>query len=125
MNIYPHAGGEDSRTLFLGGEPDAEAAGKNAVRLEIFGRLVAQVLRIRMVGSAAIDLAWVAEGRFDASIILGSHLWDLAGGTAIAREAGARVINTELGVSPITIASSSRVLHQLAEAIDLAATVTP
>jgi myo-inositol-1(or 4)-monophosphatase len=46
-----------------------------------------------MLGSAAIDLAWVAEGRLDASIILANKPWDTAAGVVIAREAGAHVVD--------------------------------
>ncbi|PPK70256.1 inositol monophosphatase family protein [Actinokineospora auranticolor] len=64
---------------------------KNHERLAITARLAANVERIRMFGSAAIDLAWVAEGRTDAAIILSNKAWDTAAGVLIAREAGAIV----------------------------------
>jgi myo-inositol-1(or 4)-monophosphatase len=38
--------------------------------------LAASVERVRMLGSAAIDLAWVADGRLDASIMLSNKPWD-------------------------------------------------
>jgi len=43
---------------------------------------------IRRVGSAAIDLAWVAAGRFDAFWELHLSPWDIAAGILIVREAG-------------------------------------
>ncbi|MEW2357490.1 inositol monophosphatase family protein [Spirillospora sp. NPDC029432] len=70
---------------------DEGAEVKNRVRLELTGRLAANVQRIRMVGSAAIDLAWVADGKLDACVILSNHPWDTAAGVVIAREAGATV----------------------------------
>ena len=48
-----------------------------------------------MHGSAAIDLAWLARGRTDAMITLSNKPWDMAAGVAIAREAGARVIDKD------------------------------
>ena len=45
------------------------------------------VIRRRM-GSAALDLAYVAAGRFDAFWGIGLELWDLAGGVLLVREAG-------------------------------------
>jgi len=39
------------------------------------------------------DLAWTAEGRLDACIMLGNKPWDTSAGVLIAREAGARVLD--------------------------------
>ncbi|GAB4584952.1 inositol monophosphatase family protein [Nocardia sp. IFM 10818] len=59
------------------------------------GELVAQVLPhvrdIRRIGSAALDLCMVAEGRVDAHYEHGLNLWDWAAGALIAAEAGAHV----------------------------------
>jgi myo-inositol-1(or 4)-monophosphatase len=44
-------------------------------------------------GSAAVDLAWVAEDRTDATAILSDESWDTAAGVLIAREAGAMVVD--------------------------------
>jgi myo-inositol-1(or 4)-monophosphatase len=46
---------------------------------------------IRRLGSAAIDLAYVACGRFDAFYEYGLHEWDIAAGMLLVREAGGRV----------------------------------
>jgi myo-inositol-1(or 4)-monophosphatase len=43
---------------------------------------------IRRVGSAAIDLAWIAAGRFDAFWELHLSPWDIAAGILLVREAG-------------------------------------
>jgi myo-inositol-1(or 4)-monophosphatase len=43
---------------------------------------------IRRSGSAALDLAWVAAGRFDAYWELAIQPWDMAAGIVILREAG-------------------------------------
>ncbi len=43
---------------------------------------------IRRLGSAAIDLAYVACGRFDAYYETSLNAWDIAGGTIIVQEAG-------------------------------------
>jgi myo-inositol-1(or 4)-monophosphatase len=70
-----------------------QAATKNARRLRLTTALAERVERIRMFGSAALDLAWVAEGRTDATIILANKPWDTAAGVLTAREAGALVID--------------------------------
>jgi myo-inositol-1(or 4)-monophosphatase len=68
---------------------------KNIQRFDLTQQLANRVERIRMLGSAAIDLAWVAAGRLDASIILANKPWDVAAGVIIAREAGAHVIDLD------------------------------
>ncbi|MFE0774161.1 inositol monophosphatase family protein [Streptomyces sp. NPDC058861] len=72
-----------------------QAAKRNEQRLVLTQLLAAKVLRVRMLGSAAIDLAWVASGQLDACVALSNHLWDVAAGVAIAREAGAAVIDID------------------------------
>ncbi|WP_289009643.1 inositol monophosphatase family protein [uncultured Thermomonospora sp.] len=68
---------------------------ENRLRLALTERLAARVQRIRMLGSAALDLAWVADGKLDAAIMLSNKPWDTAAGVLIAREAGAAVIDTD------------------------------
>lgn len=65
------------------------ATAKNERRIHLTALLAEQVERVRMFGSAAIDLAWVAEGRTDAAIMLANKPWDTAAGVLLAREAGA------------------------------------
>ena len=47
------------------------------------------------MGSAALDLAYVACGRFDGTFFRTLHWWDVAAGLCIAKEAGAKI--TEFG----------------------------
>lgn len=54
--------------------------------------IVAKAARgIRRLGSAALDLAWVAAGRLDGFWELHLSPWDVAGGAALVRAAGGRV----------------------------------
>jgi myo-inositol-1(or 4)-monophosphatase len=71
----------------------ADAAEKNEKRLRLTALLAELVERVRMFGTAALDLAWVGEGRTDAAIILANKPWDTAAGVLIAREAGATVLD--------------------------------
>jgi myo-inositol-1(or 4)-monophosphatase len=71
----------------------AGAEDRNRVRLRLTQLLAGRALRVRMFGSAAIDLAWLAEGKVDASITLSNRPWDMAAGAVLAREAGARVVD--------------------------------
>jgi myo-inositol-1(or 4)-monophosphatase len=69
------------------------ARSKNSERLAMTTRLIERVERLRMVGSAATDLTWVAHGKLDATVILSNKPWDTAAGTLIAREAGALTVD--------------------------------
>jgi myo-inositol-1(or 4)-monophosphatase len=71
------------------------AAAKNRLRLNVTGQLAQHVLRVRMLGSAAIDLAWLAEGKTDACVILSNNPWDTAAGVIIAAEAGAQIVDLD------------------------------
>lgn len=66
---------------------------KNRARLALTEALAAKAQRVRMFGSSAVDLVWVADGRTDASIMLSNKPWDTAAGVIIAREAGAAVVD--------------------------------
>jgi myo-inositol-1(or 4)-monophosphatase len=68
-----------------------QAADHNRLRLAMTAELAPSVQRVRMLGSAAIDLAWVAEGRLDCSLMFSNKVWDTAAGVVLAREAGAAV----------------------------------
>jgi myo-inositol-1(or 4)-monophosphatase len=48
------------------------ASPKARKRLRLTERLAHDAQRVRMLGSSAIDLAWIAEGRLDACIQLGN-----------------------------------------------------
>lgn len=52
---------------------------------------------LRRTGSAALDLAWTAAGRFDGYWERNLHAWDLAAGVVILREAGGYVSDAEGG----------------------------
>ncbi|MFI5715463.1 inositol monophosphatase family protein [Nocardia sp. NPDC051750] len=71
------------------------AGAANRDRLALTRELAESVERVRMFGSAAIDLAWVAEGRTDGCVILSNKPWDMAAGVIIARESGAVVRDSD------------------------------
>jgi myo-inositol-1(or 4)-monophosphatase len=56
-----------------------------------------RVVGVRRTGAAALDMAWVAAGRFDAFWERGLSPWDLAAGLVIAREAGGIVTDLDGG----------------------------
>jgi myo-inositol-1(or 4)-monophosphatase len=59
--------------------------------LEVFGRLIRQGVPVRRLGSAAIDLCWVAAGRFDGFFEHKLNAWDSAAGFLMVNEAGGKV----------------------------------
>ncbi|MBL7632912.1 inositol monophosphatase family protein [Frankia nepalensis] len=71
------------------------AAERNRTRVAFTELLAATVERVRMFGTAAIDLAWLAAGRTDAAVTMSNKPWDMAAGVAIAREAGALVVDAD------------------------------
>ncbi|MEY3350272.1 MAG: hypothetical protein RIQ50_383 [Bacteroidota bacterium] len=59
--------------------------------LEVFSRLIRKGIPVRRLGSAAIDLCWVAAGRFDGFYEHRLNAWDSAAGFLLVEEAGGRV----------------------------------
>jgi myo-inositol-1(or 4)-monophosphatase len=59
--------------------------------LEVFARLIRKGVPVRRLGSAAMDLCWVAAGRFDGFYEHKLNAWDSAAGFLIVEEAGGKV----------------------------------
>ena len=55
------------------------------------GRILPEVRDLRRFGSAALDLAWLASGRYDAYFESGINPWDVEAGILLVSEAGGRV----------------------------------
>jgi myo-inositol-1(or 4)-monophosphatase len=83
------------------------------------GSLMRQVAGVRRCGSAALDLCWVAAGRFDGFWEHGLSPWDVAAGIVVLREAGGIVTDGEGNPQALTgkaiVAANSR-LHPLLRA---------
>ncbi|WP_430791724.1 inositol monophosphatase family protein [Actinoplanes sp. G11-F43] len=98
----------DEAVVALGDYAVGDGAGeKNQIRFALTERLASNAQRIRMHGSAAIDLAWLAAGRVDAVVMLANKPWDTAAGVAIARETGAMVVDQN--GSPHTLESKATI----------------
>jgi myo-inositol-1(or 4)-monophosphatase len=50
---------------------------------------------LRRTGSTALNLAYVAAGRFDGYFAFDNHVWDVAGGAVILLEAGGKITNVD------------------------------
>ena len=85
--------------------------------LEVFGRFIRKGVPVRRLGSAAIDLCWVAAGRFDGFFEHKLSAWDSAAGFLIVEEAGGRVTdfdgNEYSPYQPRIIASNGHVHDEL------------
>jgi myo-inositol-1(or 4)-monophosphatase len=80
---------ELSEAVFATGIPFAAVApGRRLAFAHTLGTLMPQVAGIRRFGAAALDLAWVAAGRYDGFWELGLQRWDMAAGILLVREAG-------------------------------------
>src|SRR5262249_43808681 len=62
--------------------------GDHAAYLSRLGVVMAKTAGVRRWGAAALDLAFVAAGRFDAYFEYGLQPWDVAAGILLVREAG-------------------------------------
>jgi len=57
----------------------------------VIARLLPEVRDVRRMGSAALDLAWTAAGRYDAFYERGVQTWDIAAGSLLCECAGLAV----------------------------------
>jgi myo-inositol-1(or 4)-monophosphatase len=85
--------------------------------LDHFGRFALQAQGVRRAGSAALDLCYVAAGRFDGFWELKLAPWDVAAGSLMVVEAGGRVSDFLGGTFDIegrqVIASNGRIHEQM------------
>jgi len=58
--------------------------------LPLFEKMVVRARKCRLMGSAALDLAYVASGRLDAYIESSVSLWDIAAGQLLVQAAGGK-----------------------------------
>lgn len=59
--------------------------------IQVFEKLIRQGIPVRRLGSAAIDLCWVAAGRFDGFYEHNLQAWDSAAGFLLVEEAGGKI----------------------------------
>jgi myo-inositol-1(or 4)-monophosphatase len=101
------------------------AAEKNRLRFAVTQALAENAERVRMFGAASLDLAWVAEGRTDACVILSNKPWDMAAGVLIAEQAGGTVLgeNREKHSmrSSVTLSSTRYIVNFLLEVTAISA----
>ena len=89
--------------------------GKTGKYLELFRQLILNSRGIRRLGSAAVDLAYVACGRFDVFYEYGLNPWDVAAGAFIVQQAGGQVTDFSGGDNFLhgkQLISSNGLIHQ-------------
>ncbi|MEX0757650.1 MAG: inositol monophosphatase family protein [Acidimicrobiia bacterium] len=82
--------------------------------VEVVARVLTEVQDIRRIGSAALDLCWVAAGRFDAYWEYGLKPWDTAAGHLIVEEAGGNISDLSGAVynpDAVAILASNGLIH--------------
>ena len=87
----------------------------------LFGYFLSRARAVRRLGSAALDLCYVAAGRFEAFWEQHLHPWDVAAGALIVDEAGGRVTGMDGGpfdpAAAHLIASNGHVHREVVDAI--------
>lgn len=93
-------------------------------RAELYTAPLTAALRVvrgvRRLGTAALDLAWVAAGRLDGYWEFGLKPWDVAAGILLVREAGGRVTNEggdPMGVNDRFVLASNGAIHRSLETL--------
>ncbi|MBS3921121.1 MAG: inositol monophosphatase [Deltaproteobacteria bacterium] len=91
--------------------------------LRYFHQFIRQTFAIRRPGSAAIDLCYVAAGRFDGFWELGLKPWDMAAGLLLITEAGGKVTGPgggpfDIYCGGLLVASNGLIHEQMLQAIE-------
>jgi myo-inositol-1(or 4)-monophosphatase len=86
-----------SRALVATGIPHASARARHGRYLPMLEGVMKQAAGIRRLGAAALDLAYVAAGRFVVHFEFGLSPWDIAAGALLVEEAGGTVTDTAGG----------------------------
>lgn len=98
-----------------------EAREENRVHLALMRRLAIEAFRIRVHGSAALDLAWLAAGRLGGTVMLSNRPWDVLAGVLLVREAGGCAYDIDGSMhtpaSRFTMASTPRLMDPLLDAV--------
>jgi len=89
-----------SHALIATGTPYGQGAQRKRYLAQL-EQVMENVADVRRMGAAALDLAYVAAGRFDAYWEYGLSSWDFAAGMLLVREAGGYVSDPENGGDPL------------------------
>lgn len=94
---------------------------KQAQYIELFTELMRTSHGLRRIGSAAVDLAYTACGRFDAFYEYNLNAWDIAAGIVIVKQAGGEIVNFKGGSEVLEtrelLASNGKITGEMLTAI--------
>lgn len=95
---------------------------KQAQYMQLFSEMMQKCHGLRRIGSAAVDLAYVACGRFDAFFEYNLNAWDVAAGAYLVQQAGGNILNFGGGDEFINtreiLATNAKIDGELLETID-------
>lgn len=83
--------------------------------MPLYKDLMMNLEHTRNMGTAALELAWVAMGRLEAYILFDVKLWDVAAGILMVQESGGQVtdfLGKDFNLDSTTIVSSNKFLHK-------------
>jgi myo-inositol-1(or 4)-monophosphatase len=103
----------DNSLLVTGFAYDVRESPRN--NLDHFVKFALKAQGLRRTGSAALDLCYVAAGRFDGFWEVKLNPWDMAGGSVIVREAGGHLTNfsgDDLSIYGQELVASNGHIHQ-------------
>jgi myo-inositol-1(or 4)-monophosphatase len=90
--------------------------------IQVFEKLIRRGVPVRRLGSAAIDLCWVAAGRFDGFYEHNLQAWDSAAGFLMVEEAGGRVTDFNGKVyspyQPHLVATNGKIHDELLDIVN-------
>ncbi len=85
--------------------------------INTLGKLLPNIQDIRRLGSAALDICYVAEGKFDGFYEIGLKPWDTAAAMLVLLEAGGKITSPDgtpyMPTDPIIVASNGYIHQQL------------
>jgi myo-inositol-1(or 4)-monophosphatase len=108
-------------SLLCTGFPYSIQTEPGAVSIGLFSEFMGVSRAVRRLGSAALDLCYVAAGRLDGFWEMSLQPWDISAGALIVEEAGGRVTSTDGGTFQSRVgnilASNGRIHDQMLQTI--------
>jgi myo-inositol-1(or 4)-monophosphatase len=94
---------------------------KQDIYIQLFTELMRNCHGLRRIGSAAVDLAYTACGRFEAFYEYNLNAWDIAAGIVIVKQAGGEIVNFKGGSEVLEtrelLATNGKITGELLEMV--------
>ena len=87
--------------------------------IKVNNALASQPLALRATGSTALDLAYVAAGRYDGACFVSYKHWDVAAGRLLVREAGGKITESEDEKQKLLFVSNPNIHNKLVESLPI------